>query len=76
MVELKPLAGGTATHGGSAMPRLSGGWPFLGHLTEFQEDPIAMLLRGAAENGDLFQFNLGPKRFALFSGPTSSDAPK
>ncbi len=74
MVELKPLAGGTATHGGSAMPRLSGGWPFLGHLTEFQEDPIAMLLRGVAENGDLFQFNLGPKRFALFSGPTSHDA--
>ena len=58
----------------SAMPHLSGGWPLIGHLRSFQKDPIALLSQGVVEHGDLYQFKLGPKRFALFSGPTAHDA--
>ncbi len=56
------------------MPHLSGGWPLLGHLRAFQQDPVALLIQGVVEHGDLYQFKLGPKRFALFSGPTAHDA--
>ena len=32
---------------GERVPELSGGWPFIGHLPEFQKDPVALLSRGA-----------------------------
>ena len=57
----------------SNVPRLSGGWPLVGHLREFQNDPVTLLSRGVAENGDLFQFKLGPKKFALFAGLRAHD---
>ena len=72
MGELKPYADKADV--ASAMPRLSGGLPFIGHLRKFQKDPIALLSQGVDENGDLYQFKLGPKRFALFSGPIAHDA--
>lgn len=58
----------------SSVPRLTGGWPLFGHLREFQRDPVALLSQGVAEKGDLYQFKLGPKNFALFSGPDAHDA--
>lgn len=53
---------------GDEVPELSGGWPILGHLREFQKDPVSMLLRGCKEHGDLFRFRIGPADFVLFSG--------
>ena len=57
-----------------AVPELGGGWPLLGHLREFQKDPVAMLARGAQERGELVRFRLGPRDFALFAGPEAHDA--
>ncbi|MYE06468.1 MAG: cytochrome P450, partial [Chloroflexi bacterium] len=56
------------------IPGLDGGAPLLGHLLEFQRDPVAMLSRGRRELGDLFSFRLGPRQFVLFSGPEAHDA--
>ena len=56
------------------VPVLSGGWPLLGHLWEFVKDPVALLMRGIEQHGSLFQFRLGTKNFALFSGLEAHDA--
>ncbi len=53
--------------------RLDGSWPLLGHFTEFQRDPVAMLSRGYNTHGELFQFKLGPKNFVLFAGLDAHD---
>ncbi len=55
------------------IPALAGGWPMLGHITEFMKDPVSMLMRGWHEQGELFQFRLGPKKFFLFIGPEAHD---
>ena len=57
-----------------AIPELGGGAPLIGHLFQFQRDPVAMLSRGWQELGDLFRFQLGPRQFVLFSGPEAHDA--
>ena len=57
-----------------AVAELAGGWPLLGHLREFQRDPVALLARGARQQGDLFRFRLGPRDFVLFTGPEAHDA--
>lgn len=49
-------------------PVLAGGNPILGHLGEFQRDPVSLLLQGTQDHGDLFRFRLGPADFVLFSG--------
>ena len=57
---------------GGPAPEVGGGWPLLGHLVEFQKDPVAMLTR-CTEHGDLVRFRLGPREFALFAGPRAHD---
>lgn len=57
-----------------SIPELGGGAPLIGHLLDFQRDPVAMLSRGRRELGDLFQFRLGPRQFVLFGGPEAHDA--
>ena len=57
-----------------AVPGLAGGWPLLGHLREFQRDPVAFLACAYRDRGELFRFRLGPRDFALFSGPEAHDA--
>ncbi|MDE2967869.1 MAG: cytochrome P450 [Chloroflexota bacterium] len=64
----------TASQETREIPGLDGGAPLLGHLLEFQRDPVAMLSRGRRELGDLFSFRLGPRQFVLFSGPEAHDA--
>ncbi len=59
---------------GPSPPEVSGGWPLLGHLREFQRDPVAMLSRGCRERGELFEFRLGPRKFVLFSGLDAHNA--
>ena len=59
---------------GSEVPVLAGGLPLLGHLREFQADPVSLLLRGFEEHGDLFRFKIGPCDFVLFSGLEAHEA--
>ena len=56
------------------VPEMSGGWPVLGHMREFQRDPVAMLRRGQVENGEVFQFRIGPRKFVVFAGPDAHHA--
>lgn len=56
------------------IPILQGGMPFLGHLRDFQTDPVSLLLRGYEEHGDLFRFKIGPCDFVLFSGLEAHEA--
>ncbi len=58
---------------GKPIPELSGGWPLLGHLREFQRDPVAMLERCWREHGELVRFRLGPRSFVLFTGLEAHD---
>ena len=55
------------------IPMLTGGLPLIGHLTEFLKDPVTMLIRGWHEQGELFQFRLGTRKFVLFAGPEAHD---
>lgn len=59
---------------GGEIPKMSGGGAVLGHLREFQRDPVAMLYRGWRENGELFQFRMGPSKFVVFAGPEAHHA--
>ncbi len=56
-----------------AVPEITGGRPLIGHLMDFQKDPISMLLRGWREQGELVRFRLGPREFFLFTGPEAHD---
>ena len=74
MAERLHGVGNAVSVAGDAVPELAGGWPLLGHLWAFQADPIVLLARGVREHGELFRFRLGPRDFALFSGPDAHDA--
>jgi sterol 14-demethylase len=50
-------------------PVLSGGLPLLGHLLEFQKNPVALMRRGLKEIGMVFTIKLGPKNVAVVIGP-------
>ena len=56
-----------------AVPELVGGWPLIGHLLDFQKNPVSMLSRGWCEQGELVRFRLGPREFVLFTGPEAHD---
>ena len=64
----------TSSNGNPSIPELGGGVPLLGHLLDFQRDPVAMLSHGWSQLGDLFRFRLGPRQFVLFTGPEAHDA--
>ena len=64
----------THPNGQDQMPVLGGGWPLLGHVREFQKDPVSLLLRGVHDHGDLFRFRIGPYDFVLFSGMEAHEA--
>ena len=68
-----PTFHGPPAAGGEPAPELAGGWPLIGHLREFQQNPVAMLHRGWRRHGDLFRFRLGIRDFVLFSGPEAHD---
>ena len=56
-----------------AVPELSGRWPLLGHLAEFQKDPVSTLQRGWRDHGEIFRLRLGPRDLVLFVGPEAHD---
>ena len=72
MVQLRSAS--TASQEAREIPALDGAAPLIGHLRDFQRDPVAMLSRGQSQLGDLFRFRLGPRQFVLFSGPEAHDA--
>ncbi len=72
MVQLRSKPRASGEH--RTIPELSGGAPLVGHLRDFQRDPVAMLSRGRRQLGDLFRFRLGPRQFVLFAGPEAHDA--
>lgn len=55
------------------VPEMAGGWPLIGHLSEFLKNPVSMLKRGWHEQGELFRFRLGPRDVVLFAGPEAHD---
>lgn len=57
----------------TSVPKLSGGWPLLGHLPEFVKDPVSLLDRAWREHGELSRFRLGTRDVVLFTGPKMHD---
>ncbi len=68
-----PSEGGRHTRG-EASPRLSGGWPLLGHLLELRRDPLALMRRLRTECGEIGEFNLAGHRIVLLSGEEAQEA--
>lgn len=63
-----------ATARATPIPRLRGGLPVLGHIRDFQRDPVALLMRGWQDHGSVFQFELAGRDFVVFAGPDAHDA--
>src|SRR5687767_11657355 len=64
-----------ARHGGGrGAPRLSRGWPLLGHLLELRRDPIALMQRLRAECGEIGQFDLAGHHVVLLTGEEAQEA--
>ena len=59
---------------GEPIPKLSGAWPFLGHLLEFRRDPLALMKRVRAECGDVGEFQLVKDRIFLMTGVAAQEA--
>jgi sterol 14alpha-demethylase len=53
-------------------PALSGGLPFLGHLTDFLRNPVELLKRGYAKCGQVFSFRMGGRRMVVLLGPDNN----
>jgi sterol 14alpha-demethylase len=48
------------------------GLPVLGHVLEFQRDPVGLFRRGYEQLGPMFALRLGPKRAAVLLGPEAN----
>lgn len=59
---------------GSAVPRLSGGLPVLGHMIEFQKNPFELLQRAWREGGELSEIGLLNQPTVLVTGPEANEA--
>lgn len=53
-------------------PPLEGGLPFLGHLTHFFKDPVALLKSGYKTKGNAFSFKMGGRRMNVLLGPDNN----
>ena len=58
----------------AAAPRLSGGWPLLGHLLEMRRAPIALFRRVRAECGEVGEIDLAGTHVTLLSGADAQEA--
>src|SRR5512138_979931 len=61
-------------HGGKAPPRLSGGWPLLGHLLELRRSPIELFWRVRRECGEIGEMNWAGNRVVLLTGEAAQEA--
>ena len=55
-------------------PALGGGLPGLGHVLEFRRNPVALVLRGHRELGEIFDFRLPGARVTALVGPAAQTA--
>ncbi|WP_414588775.1 cytochrome P450 [Scytonema sp. PCC 10023] len=55
-------------------PRLPGGLPYLGHIFEFQRNPVGLLQRGRDQFGEVFSFLLAGSWMTVFTGPKANEA--
>lgn len=53
----------------SSSPQTAPGGPLLGHLREYQRDPLGLFLRLQRKYGDVVRLRLGPQRTYLISHP-------
>ncbi len=53
----------------TTFPKLDGGAPLLGHVTEFFRDPVAVLKRGYQSKGQLFSFSIMGRRMNVMLRP-------
>jgi sterol 14alpha-demethylase len=53
----------------TTLPRLDGGLPLIGHVTDFFRDPVAVLRRGYQTKGKLFCFSILGRRMNVMLGP-------
>ncbi len=60
--------------GHRAPPRLSGGWPLLGHLQELRRRPIALFQRVRDECGEIGEMRFAGNRVVLLSGQAAQEA--
>jgi len=59
--------------GGTPPPRLSRGWPGIGHLLELRRDPLALMRRVRRECGEIGEFNLAGHLITLLSGEQAQE---
>lgn len=59
---------------GQSPPRLSGRWPFFGHLFEMRRDPLALMSRLRSECGEIGTFDLAGHHIALLTGVEAQEA--
>ena len=55
-------------------PRLTKGWPLIGHTLEFARDPVRLLQRAYDECGRVAQFKLAGKKVTVFTGPEAHES--
>ena len=60
--------------GGQLPPRLSGRWPFVGHLFEMRRDPLALMSRLRKECGEVGTFDLAGHQISLLTGVEAQEA--
>ncbi|RIL03061.1 MAG: cytochrome P450 [Proteobacteria bacterium] len=58
----------------SAIPRLSGGVPLLGHLLELRRDPIALMQRCRDECGEVGELRLAGQPLVMLYGEAAQEA--
>jgi sterol 14-demethylase len=57
-----------------APPRLSGGWPLLGHLLELRRRPIELFQRVRDELGEIGELNFAGNRVVMMMGEEAQEA--
>ena len=58
----------------TAPPRLSGGWPLLGHLLELRSQPIDLFQRVRDELGEIGEVNFAGNRVVMMMGKEAQEA--
>ena len=53
-------------------PAMDGGKPFLGHLTDFFKDPVALLRKGYRDHGPIYSFRMGGRNMVVMLGPDNN----
>jgi sterol 14-demethylase len=72
--ETRPGAPSAAHPGGQAPPKLSRGWPGIGHLLELRKRPIELFQRVRDELGEIGEINFAGNRVVMLMGEEAQEA--